>query len=518
MDGAMRILTIRAETLRANLENVKVQISSLPDPRTALKSLQNGLISSWKSLSDLQKKVWIAKIDVGNLGSGSNPANIAQELEATEKTMAAVVDELKRAEAEIRSMQAKCYRINEHEIGAAITSYLEQRTQPALEALAEIQADLQKPAGDFQQQWQSFLSTPRALGQEIFTEYIDFLGGFALRDAGFDEGISRLADELLQSYTTKSNLHMMAIPTRQQAVAMSLAGIVRVTFPDWTIWSLPSTAHQFWHVVASKDLESKLRLELRQLSGNKNDNVELRFSDCLADAFATYTMGPAYAFFAICLLLNPASPFTASKARVEDRPVRETERAQIEAKSTESITVENPADDVRAHSVFEMLKCMDSKESAIDPPYAKVRNDLNAAWMAAIAETGTQPIIDKKKQINEAEQVAADKKRVAVLVEALWKTLITSPFPPFTREVWDEILRPKTASGDGGWVHKILKHQVEQIQIPHGAELRHVLNAVWLARIDPERKIDPEGKSGLDITRVANELRQRVANPEGSNQ
>jgi hypothetical protein len=67
-------------------------------------------------------------------------------------------------------------------------------------------------------------------------------------------------------------------------------------------------------------------------------------------------------------------------------------------------------------------------------------------------------------------------------------------------------------------VHKILKHQVEQIQIPHGAELRHVLNAVWLARIDPERKIDPEGKSGLDITRVANELRQRVANPEGSNQ
>src|SRR5262249_55495130 len=138
------------------------------------------------------------------------------------------------------------------------------------------------------------------------------------------------------------------------------------------------------------------------------DDVEPRFNDCLGDAFATYTMGPAYAFFAILLLLDPSSPFTFG--------------------------TDNVADDVRVHAICEMLEYMNSNEAELkNPPYTDVRKELSAAWSDAISQTGAKPEIDEEKQLS------IDKGRAGYLVKALWKTLKASGYPPFTVDVWDEI-------------------------------------------------------------------------------
>jgi hypothetical protein len=136
---------------------------------------------------------------------------------------------------------------------------------------------------------------------------------------------------------------------------------------------------------------------------------------------------------------------------------------------------------------------MDFQESELEGPYSEVRKRLKAAWENAIVQTGAQPKIDVEKQINEEKQVADDKLRVTDLVKALGTTLKGSTSPPFTVEIWNDI---------NGWVTPLLKGEVDQIPLPHGAELRHVLNAAWLARVHKDRK--------KDITDIAYKLAQRI--------
>lgn len=460
----MSLLSIRAEGLRANLDRIKDLLTQVPNRRTDLNKLKKDLTNISTLLRKVRSAVFNAKMEIED----SAPA-VSKALGETEEQMDTVGKALRDVDGFIVSMGQKCFLIQEKDIGKSIEEDLNNRIGRQIQALTDIETALQRPAADLQQKWKTFLETANEINRDVFAEYIEFLGGLALRDTGFDAGISQVAEELIQTYSPDRK--NMAIPARRHAVAMTLPRIIRVTFPDWTIWALPSTAHEFWNVVAKNDLSGELRSKLRALTDDV-DTIEPRFNDCLGDAFATHTMGPAYAHFAIYLLLNPLSPFTSEGDR--------------------------PADDVRVHSICQMLERMDSKETKMEPPYARVRKDLSAAWAAAIAETGAQPNID------EIKQVAADKLRATVLVNALWKTLTAGAFPPFTAVIWNQI-------GDE-WVDKLLAGKVDEIEVPPAAELRHVLNAVWLARVDPKRNPD------LDITAIANKLRERVTMPDKSNQ
>ena len=76
---------------------------------------------------------------------------------------------------------------------------------------------------------------------------------------------------------------------------------MRLWVPHWSIWALPFTAHEFWHVAASLGIWDKLREHLDPEEHCSDPALDT----CLADAFATYTIGPAYAYAAVTLLLNP---------------------------------------------------------------------------------------------------------------------------------------------------------------------------------------------------------------------
>lgn len=456
----MNLLKIRVEALQSNLDKIKGHLKSIPDPRTDLDTLDQHLKEMLESLKRANIAIFTARMDVDE-----NEPVIYGYLKQAEEELTRVKGQLTNAKSLISSMRKKCFRIQESDVGKEIIKDLDTRPILCVTNLELIENSLNMPTPDLKRQWDDFNSTLKD-SNDIFEEYIEFLGGLAVRDTGFDEGISLIADELIRTYySDKKWSNAIAIPTREQTFTKSLARIIRVTFPDWTIWSLPSTAHEFWHVVVQKDLEYELRAKLRVQTGNFNDTVELRFDNCLADAFATYTMGPAYPYYAILLLLNPLNCFHCKSADV--------------------------ADDVRARAIFKMLECMDSKETGLDSPYAKVRKYLEKEWAVAITETSVQPTDE------EINQIEADKARVTTLIEALWTTLSSIGSSPFTTEVWNEIKK---------WVQPLLDGQVDKIEKPQGAELRHVLNAAWLARVDPKR--DPM----VDITAVANELAKRVIN------
>jgi hypothetical protein len=457
MDDATLILKIRAEALRANLDRIK-GLQEVPNRRTDLDKLAGQINEVRNLLLDARLLVSNAKLATLDPLPG-----VSQKLAEAEAKMEEVRVGHQAADVQINLIRQKCFPIQEPGIGKDIGKDLTSRIAPRIQALVLFEANLDKPAVDLKQQWEIFGIKATEINQEVFAQYIEFLRGLALRDTGFDAGISQIADELIQIYPAdRMNFEQtLAIPIRRE-VAMKLARIVGVRFPDWTIWALPSIAHEFWNVVPKNDIQvqSSLQFQLQQLTGNDLDEVESRFNDCLGDAFATYTMGPAYAFFAIFLLLDPSSPFTSEAGR--------------------------PAHDVRAHTICQMLECMDFQESPLEGPYSEVRERLKAAWEKAIVQTGAQPKIEEK-------QVADDKLRATNLVKALWTTLKGSTSPPFTVEIWNDI---------NGWVAPLLKGEVDQIPMPHGAELRHVLNAVWLARVHPDRK--------KDITDIAYKLAQRI--------
>src|SRR5262249_7748888 len=143
--------------------------------------------------------------------------------------------------------------------GKSILRELSKKAEPWISMLDDIEAGLEKATTErLTERWKTFFTQANQINEAMFAQYIEFIGGLALRDAGFDEGISRLANELLRGCCTRNPEALLAIPTRQSAVAMTMTRIIRVTFPDWTIWALPSTALEFWHVVAKQELADKV--------------------------------------------------------------------------------------------------------------------------------------------------------------------------------------------------------------------------------------------------------------------
>ena len=462
------ILNIRAEALRANLSKISKHLASVPDRRKDLAVLDQQISEMRAHLFEAVSNVRTART---RLEFSSGPARASapgvdfSNLTDAETHLQGLREKLTTLEGVTARMRTNCFRIDEP-VGQEIAKDLGEKTKQPLTQLKVLEVNLTKgkpsPAN-----WQAFSSNAAQISQQIFAEYVEFLGGLALRDTGFDEGICKLADGLLKTYGRNyTSNQMFAIPTRQQAVAMTLARIIRVTFPDWTMWALPSTAREFWHVVAQRQIEADLNFELSMLSGVADDTVEPRFRECLADAFATYTMGPAYAFLAIYQLLDPFAPYRAKGDDVSD--------------------------ELRAHAIFEMLTWM-SSGNKYRKPYASVHDDLKTVWGDAIAEVGVvAPAGDEHIQLE------ADRTRVSLLVKALASALAKSEMLPFTVEIWDDCSK---------WVAPLINDQIDKIEVPAGAELRHVLNAAWQARVHVDRP------ANRDLTRAADELAKRILNP-----
>lgn len=153
----------------------------------------------------------------------------------------------------------------------------------------------------------------RAEIEDFFSEYVDLLRGVALRTAGFrDEdnqlgSIFSIADQLprLWGRVEGWEWQSLAVPSRLELNKRSQGLVLRMGFPEWTIWALPFVQHEFGHVFAER---AKLAVAFDSPYG----------SALLADVLATRVTGPAYACAALLLRLDPVAvnaPDTESALR-----------------------------------------------------------------------------------------------------------------------------------------------------------------------------------------------------------
>jgi hypothetical protein len=172
--------------------------------------------------------------------------------------------------------------------------------------------------------------TERGSCDSLFSEYVELLRGVALRSARFgDEDLSigdlfLIADGLpsvwgpIEGWRWQS----LAVPSRLDQSSSTEAMVLRVGFPEWTIWALPLLQHEFGHIVVK-------RMKLDP-SGAE--------SAVLADALAVLVVGPAYACATLLLRLDPAAVDYASEVALRSATIINALRAVAKDAGLEPVT------------------------------------------------------------------------------------------------------------------------------------------------------------------------------------
>jgi hypothetical protein len=214
-------------------------------------------------------------------------------------------------------------------------------------------------------------------------------------------------------------------------------------------------AHELWRVSARAQFDNLLAKPFGPDGSKVIEDPTIQ--QCLGDAFATYFMGPAYALAAVTLLFDPT-------------------RAQ---------------DDLRVRATESMLRHMDpTKPDAFSDSYQTVADNLASAWKAAKHQAG-MPIDLSKAEV------------VETAVATLFMRLTMFSYPYFTVAEW------KSARN---WAEKLHSDAaVDGIEISDKHDLRHALNAVWLARLDAARTGDISKRAHRLAHRVKAEMDQRPA-------
>jgi len=370
------------------------------------------------------------------------------------------LEELQRLMVETRKVltqvQGRFMQIQENnDLKKALEEMLSKNAENWANELRPIAQELERGGIDPAQQaairnraWQDYISTGSERKRAVFAEYVDFLGGLALRDAGFDRDICRVADELIRSCGRSwprdtPPWQSLTIPTSQETMSKTLAELIRMGFPEWTFWATPLTAHALGQVLVSKD--AALLDYVTQHA--KDPQAEHRLQIILADAFATYAMGPAYACAAVMLRFNPVQAFT-------DR-------------------ADHPADAKRAHTVFAMLRRMNDKEDF--KPYEHILTDvLEVEWQEALRQVRAPDANEAVDRLSDDEQAQLNA-HVAYIADYLDKNALVSYRASAlaeTRQLLGKIIaNPKLEDKEIGGLQS-------------ADSLRDVLNAAWVYRVE----------------------------------
>ena len=418
------LFRIRAETLRVNLEQAHASLRNLPNLYGELQNVRQHLDEIAQQAFDISDHISSWKNDVKRKHLPDIPSMVQREGELTD-----LAGDLQNTAAQLEAMENKSFLVQARSIGENVWQHLNDRARALRSSVREIE---QGPG--------------------------DAASWAALTKAAEAAEICELADAIVRLINRTSTDALHAIPGGIASMMMTLERIVRLRFPEWTIWALPFVAHEVWRLAVRRQLQHDLKDKF-DAAGKPAMLDDERMLLCLADGFATYTMGPAYAYAAITMLFDPALP-------------------------------EN---EYRVGTILKMLDRMNPGEGSGAPgggmaeSYQTVIDELRNAWDEAKMPAGLAEI-----GITNADDLD-------ILVRLLREVLLRK-FEEFGLDQWlsldewrDRLINPQTDFSE-------LLKTVDLQSI----DLRHALNAAWGARVCPTREPDQ------DITERAMELMKEV--------
>jgi hypothetical protein len=281
--------------------------------------------------------------------------------------------------------------------------------------------------------------------EALFAEYVELLRGIALRSARFgDEDLSigdlfLIADGLpsvwgeIQGWRWQS----VAVPSQIEQSRATEAAVLRVGFPEWTIWALPLLQHEFGHIAI------------------KRLNLDQRGVDpaVLADALAVLAAGPAYACATLLLRLDPGLVDFAPRDAA-----------------------------VRSATIVNMLRAI--ADQANCGPVGQLAKRLEDEWRLAVRESGGVAEAFDEMLASSEWKDALELGGTAVPVVAAGN----GRFQPYWIAKWGTV---------SGWADDLRQGKLENLELAEvdgkdeaKPSLNLVLNAAWLARVRPDGKND----------------------------
>ena len=149
-----------------------------------------------------------------------------------------------------------------------------------------------------------------------FAELLGLVNAASQRATGVDGGLGRLADAIVAELAAGSGIEWAGVTVLDVADAVSEeSGIIRLRFPHLGPWNLPACAHELGHYVGTRIRErlkgdefpftwaTPLQVLLEQQDPETNHWYHA--NELFADVYATYALGPAFAFTALRLRFDP---------------------------------------------------------------------------------------------------------------------------------------------------------------------------------------------------------------------
>ena len=320
----------------------------------------------------------------------------------------------------------------------------------------------QPPTLDF---WQQAAAAQQA-SLPLKREALEFLGGLLVRYRSLSSrlhppGISpppsicSLAEHQLEQLVLRTgvNWKTLIVPGPDAFVATDTE-IIRVRFPDWSVWNLPLMAHEFGHVVARVNNEFRryqweTALQAAAGAPEKQWSLQSQLEELFCDIFATFVFGPAFACNALLLQFNP--PEAAS------------------------VSPSHPTYDERAVAILATMETLEAR--APQPIYRLAIDRLREAWQAAVQQS--LPVIpnqaEHEQRLNWAEDRAGE---LFAIIDRQFR-LGSS----FSAEAWQtaQMLADQMAKQIPPPDYEELGDLAQQ-QGGVGLSLPVLLNALWWAR------------------------------------
>lgn len=262
----------------------------------------------------------------------------------------ALLDQLRRVESTLKDVERADPGLHRR-----VHVYFENEVRKQSEALGKEldRLDQKKPLETI---WAKVSDTRRecvplfqeclALAQAAFIRgtWVDRIG------AEGDPSLCQLADGLLEEVNDKSPVTWKGFTLLDDKEFIARASdIIRVSFPEVSLWNLPVAAHEFGHFIGPaltvKEPDGRTGLPFQKFLDEERiatpelspAQLDSYLHEHFADVFACYSVGPAYA--CTCILLR-FDPVTARK-----------------------LGGQHPSPACRVHLIFDVLRKMDEDPS-----------------------------------------------------------------------------------------------------------------------------------------------------------
>jgi hypothetical protein len=311
----------------------------------------------------------------------------------------------------------------------------------------------------------------------VFGECLVFIHGALARKANLDEDICKFTDDLLDDLANYSDVpwgRFTLLATSE--FYLDIAEIIRVRYPELSLWSLPLAAHEFGHYLGQRLHEKKggdftyqsqdmLKAANKKAPDQLHDQNWYHLQEHFADLFATYALGPAYAAAFILLRMNPAGS-------QDDMP-------------------SHPSGAKRVHGILRVLDKMDDRQATpFERPFHGVTARLREIWQTGLSGVG------KAEKLPNV-QASLINQQMDQLLE-----LLIAHSPPQLIFGRADISRAQQMAAQ--WMNGAPAMAIT----PEGLTRRDVLNGAWLARLHPAADQSPYALNAI-VSRALVEYRNR---------